>query len=69
MKIVIDVSGQESAAVMRSLDTLDICSCNECEVLFGLVDLAIREHDDGSPTEGFMCRPCLEATGNKEWWA
>ena len=65
MKIVLDISGQENEAVQFYLDNLDICPCKKCEVFFSLDDLAIPE-EEGQAEEGFMCRPCLEASGQKE---
>lgn len=63
MKLVVEVSGQKSSAVQYYLDSLDICQCSECEVFLGMDDLVIPEGEDG-----FMCRPCLEASGAKEFW-
>ena len=46
----------------------DAYSCNECKKLFHMESLVVQAHDDGRPMEGFMCRPCHEASGKKEWW-
>ena len=74
MQIVLDISGQEEEEVLLYLDSLDIYPCNKCEVFFGLDDLAVPEGEKGKPyvplqaEDGFMCRPCLEVSGKKEWW-
>jgi len=68
MKIVLDISGQENKAVQFYLDSLDICPCNKCEVYFGLDYLAVPKGEEGQAEEGFMCRPCLEASGKEEFY-
>jgi hypothetical protein len=69
MTLVIgDLPPDKYTEITSCLDNLDICPCRECNVFFDLDDLVIPEGEDGHAEEGFTCRPCLEASGKKEFW-
>ena len=68
MRIVLDLAEGNIAEALFCLDDLDICPCNKCEVYFGLDDLAVPKGEEGQAEEGFMCRPCLEASGKEEFY-
>ena len=67
MRIPEDVSLPITDLSVEDMDE-DAYSCNECKKLFHMESLVVQAHDDGRPMEGFMCRPCHEASGKKEWW-
>jgi hypothetical protein len=62
MTIIIgDLPLSTSNAITFYLDSLDICSCEECDVFMHTDDLIVPED-----MHGMMCRPCQEKTGTKE---